>query len=566
MTIQDVNTPDPTGFQTPDGQPLNAGARNPHQQADIVHGGNADNDHAEVHIEQELVDFVAEHQIGGTEQNITYQPAAPDPARSFFTRVLAGNPFYSPFPNAIFWNTDGVSRGEAYATIENVVAGTTYHLFPFTSTSNTAALNIEMYFGDQSQAWIPNYYDGYHFVANTSGTVEFGFRILENSGLDGINSLNMNFLQGATTVPASCTDFIRFIDDGIITGDYNSVTGAPYVVQGVAMPHCPIPAITPPIDVPLQLVDIYQSGGSGQIDLPVQGAWSVQGNGASFDGNVIVLNSDAELVQAYMLQNALVVGATYTLGFNANGTGFAGLEFQVNGTPVTPITNAQFVATQADNFLQLVLPPSNGERRLSDIVLYYDIPLTQECQPFVRKESGDFDLDGNPYIVKGTVSDKCPSSCECSEKFDELQAALDSANVTLQALLDASTPPAQTLLETGQPVLTLSGGASGATFTRDEIAHYGVSPSLIQASGYSSFISTPPQPSYLLNSISFVPSDDFQLSIAGGDATTHDYTFAMQANSTPYQFEEVDDFFIIIPANQTVTLHMTVGLYPSVTP
>jgi hypothetical protein len=38
MTIEDVNTPD-LSFTTPDGQPLNVGARNPHTQVDIIHGG-----------------------------------------------------------------------------------------------------------------------------------------------------------------------------------------------------------------------------------------------------------------------------------------------------------------------------------------------------------------------------------------------------------------------------------------------------------------------------------------------------------------------------------------------
>ena len=58
MTIQDVNTVDPS-FTTPDGKPLNVGARNPHLQSDVIHGGGGGTPESTVVLQ--LVDYVPEY-------------------------------------------------------------------------------------------------------------------------------------------------------------------------------------------------------------------------------------------------------------------------------------------------------------------------------------------------------------------------------------------------------------------------------------------------------------------------------------------------------------------------
>jgi hypothetical protein len=556
MSLED-NAPDPS-FTTPSGQVLNKRARNPHLDADIVHSDVAGSASESV-ITLSLVDFVAEHSEGGTVETIA---AVGD----FSTRTVEGNnPFYVQPWGAVFWNSDGVSTGEYFASIA-VVAGNNYTFQIGTSTSNTNNASLRAFFDDQTTPLLDSVSE-YVFTATSTGIVDVGLRVLPNSGVDGINSINVSGLVGASIVPATCTPFVRKIIDGV-PSDFEPDGVTPYVVVGEIKAHCPDDGTTPqPGEEFLQLVDIYEVGGSGEINLPVEGAWALNGF-ASFAADQIVLDGDSGFSEASMSQTGLVVGATYTLGFNANGTGYAGVEFYADGSLVTPITNAQFVANQSNVLLQLIVQAGGGYHRASDIKLYYDLPITQECKPFLRKISSegatDYELDGTtPYTVQGIVGTTCSSNCGCTDEFSAMQSTLDNI---LTALQNPVTPPTATLLESGQPVLTLEGGASGATFTRDEIAHYGLSPSLIQSSGYNAFVSTPPQPSYILNSISFVPSDTFTLSVAGGLATTHDYTFAMTANSTPYQFEEVDDFSITIPANQTVTLHMTVGLYPTVTP
>ena len=382
MANEDL-TQDPN-YTTPGGAPLAALARNPHQNVDVVHGatgGGGSTNPPESLIVLELVDYVAESQTGGTVQNLISGGSL----SVWKERTLTGNnPFSEIFPDAIFWNSDANSSGEIYASL-SVEAGVEYTFLLFTSTGNVQPLNMQIYFGTQSTSYIASNHDGYKFTATATETIEVGMRVLPNSGYDGLNDVHVSGLVGATTVAATCTNFVRKIVDGVVTD---------YAEDGVT-----------------------------------------------------------------------------------------------------------------------------------------------------------------PYIVSGTILANCPdaSGCDCGGELTDVKQELVDIKALVQQLLNGQTPPpTQTQVDTGQPSLRLAAG----TYTKAQVL------AQLNIEHYNAFVDTNAGlwANYGLNSIVFVPSLNFNLSVAGSTTQLYDYPVSMEAGGNEYLLQEVDDFVVVVPAGETLDVHMVVWM------
>ena len=184
------------------------------------------------------------------------------------------------------------------------------------------------------------------------------------------------------------------------------------------------------------------------------------------------------------------------------------------------------------------------------------VPST--CTNFVRKIVdgivSDFESDGvTPYIVSGTILAHCPdaSGCDCSSELTDVKQELVDIKALVKQLLNGQAPPpTQTQVDTGQPSLRLAAG----TYTKAQVL------AQLNIEHYNTFVDTNAGllVNYGLNSIVFVPSLNFNLSVAGLTTQTYDYPVSMEASGNEYLLQEVDDFVVVVPAGETLDVHMVV--------
>ena len=184
------------------------------------------------------------------------------------------------------------------------------------------------------------------------------------------------------------------------------------------------------------------------------------------------------------------------------------------------------------------------------------VPST--CTNFVRKIVDgvvtDYAEDGvTPYIVSGTILAHCPdaSGCDCGGELTDVKQELVDIKALVQQLLNGQTPPpTQTQVDTGQPSLRLAAG----TYTKAQVL------AQLNIEHYNAFVDTNAGlwANYGLNSIVFVPSLNFNLSVAGSTTQLYDYPVSMEAGGNEYLLQEVDDFVVVVPAGETLDVHMVV--------
>ena len=207
-------------------------------------------------------------------------------------------------------------------------------------------------------------------------------------------------------------------------------------------------------------------------------------------------------------------------------------------------------------------PESTIVLQLADYVAQHTVGgstiVPSTCTSFVRKIVdgivSDFESDGvTPYIVSGTIIAHCPdlSGCDCSSELTDVKQELVDIKALVQQLLNGQAPPpTQTQVDTGQPSLRLAAG----TYTKAQVL------AQLNVEHYNAFVDTNAGlwANYGLNSIVFAPSLNFNLSVAGLTTQTYDCPVSMEAGGNEYLWQEVDDFVVVVPAGETLDVHMVV--------
>ena len=230
MANEDL-TQDPN-YTTPGGAPLAALARNPHQNVDVVHGvmGGCT---PESTVVLQLVDYVPEHTIGGSTQRVLRTSDMVD------TLLSGSSPLWNdlggdyPHPPYNQFGVLDASTSWKWVGQLQTEAGKHYTVL---SSVNWPQSTIKVLFGSE-QRDLTSFYETMDFVGDGS-LVEVGYLFKVNTTNGGVNDFYVETQGGATIVPASCTDFVRKIVDGIVT-DYAADGVTPYAVQGEILPHCP---------------------------------------------------------------------------------------------------------------------------------------------------------------------------------------------------------------------------------------------------------------------------------------------------------------------------------------
>lgn len=231
MANEDL-TQDPN-YTTPGGAPLAALARNPHTNVDVVHGATGGGT-PESTVVLQLVDYVPEHTIGGSTQRVLQTFDMTDTLLSGSSPLwnasggLLPHPPYNEFgylDDSTSWKWVGQLQTEA---------GKHYTVSSYLTRPQST---IKVLFGSE-QRDLTSYYETMDFVGDGS-LVEVGY-LFEANTTDGyVVDFYVETQVGSTIVPASCTDFVRKVVDGIVT-DCAADGVTPYVVQGQIFTHCPI--------------------------------------------------------------------------------------------------------------------------------------------------------------------------------------------------------------------------------------------------------------------------------------------------------------------------------------
>ena len=187
---------------------------------------------AESVIVLSLVDVVAEHQEGvGIVQRKT--PAWADGNGWQFVPV-SGTPITS-WDGGYWGYTDGTDANTSFKVVTqiSVESGKSY----ITTVSNWPQQAFR-YIIDGVEYPIDSRFETKTWVATTTGSVEFGVVVGTNATQGGFDDFFVDTREGETVVPATCTNFVRKIVDGVVT-DYAQDGVTPYVVQGEVRAHCP---------------------------------------------------------------------------------------------------------------------------------------------------------------------------------------------------------------------------------------------------------------------------------------------------------------------------------------
>ena len=179
-----------------------------------------------------LVDYVAEHTVGGS---IVRKTPAWANGNGWRFVSLSGTPItswdYGPW---------GYTRGTD--------ANTSFKVVTQISVESGKSYNINNSINRTQQAFryiiagveypIDRYSETKTWVATTTGSVEVGVVVGTNATSGGFNNWSVDAIDVGTVVPATCTNFVRKIVDGVVT-DYAQDGVTPYVVKGEVRAHCP---------------------------------------------------------------------------------------------------------------------------------------------------------------------------------------------------------------------------------------------------------------------------------------------------------------------------------------
>ena len=247
MATEDL-TQDPN-YTTPGGAPLAALARNPHQNVDLVHGA------PESTVVLQLVDYVPEHNtIGGSTQRVLRTSDMVE------TLLSGSSPLWNDFggdfggdlphpPHNQFGFLDASTSWKWVGQLQTE-AGKHYTVL---SSVDRPQSTIKVLFGSEQRP-LTRFYETMDFVGDGS-LVEVGYLFQANTTGGSIDDFYVETQGGVTIVPASCTDFVRKIVDGIVT-DYAADGVTPYAVQGQILPHCP--DLSGQCDCSSELTDVEQ--------------------------------------------------------------------------------------------------------------------------------------------------------------------------------------------------------------------------------------------------------------------------------------------------------------------
>ena len=177
-----------------------------------------------------LVDYVAEHTAGGGIVQKT--PAWADGNGWQFVPV-SGTPITS-------WDrgwgyTDGTDANTSFKVVTqiSVESGKSYNI----TNSINDTQRAFYYIIDGVEYPIDYFYETKTWVATTTGSVEFGVVVGTSAVSGSFNDFSVTTLEGKTVVPATCTNFVRKIVDGVVTD--TDLDGQPYTVVGEVRTSCP---------------------------------------------------------------------------------------------------------------------------------------------------------------------------------------------------------------------------------------------------------------------------------------------------------------------------------------
>ena len=166
---------------------------------------------------------------------------------------------------------------------------------------------------------------------------------------------------------------------------------------------------------------------------------------------------------------------------------------------------------------------------------------------------GAMEIDcSNVSYIGNLQSGSSGGDCSCSEGFDNLNQVLTDIKTLVQSLPKEKAP-----INTGQPVVRLTEG----TYSKAEIL------GVLNIAGYNEFVDTSViYASYGLNSVTFVPSASFILSVSDAAPLSIDYTTSMEARNDAYVLEELDNFTVTVPAGEALDVHMVVWMTGRIVP
>lgn len=332
MTIQDVNTVDPS-FTTPDGKPLNVGARNPHLQSDVIHGGEGGGNSAESTIVLELVDYVAEHTVGGSTQRVLQTSDMTDTLLSGTSPLWRHDGYQHP-PDNQFASLDASTSWKWVGQLQTEV-GKHYTVL---SSVNWHQSTIKFLFGSEQRP-LTSVYETMDFVGDGS-LVEVGYLFEANTRNGSVNDFYVETQVGSTIVPSTCTSFVRKIVDGIVS-DFESDGVTPYIVSGTILAHCPdasgCDCSSELTDVKQELVDIkalVQQLLNGQTPPPTQTQVDIGRNSTNYFMKAQTLSSAADTLQSLVgYKGGAEVAATTTPAVVTTGK-----TYRINHIAVTYVT------------------------------------------------------------------------------------------------------------------------------------------------------------------------------------------------------------------------------------
>ena len=180
----------------------------------------------------ELVDYVAEFKKGG---GIVQKTPAWAAGNGWQFVPVSGTPITSW--DLGYWGyTKGTDANTSFKVVTqiSVESGKLYNIKIAINRTKQAF----RYIIDGVEYPIDNKNETKTWVATTTGSVEFGVVVGTNATSASFNNFSVDTLDGETTVPATCTNFVRKIVDGVVT-DYAQDGVATYVVQGEVRAHCP---------------------------------------------------------------------------------------------------------------------------------------------------------------------------------------------------------------------------------------------------------------------------------------------------------------------------------------
>ena len=178
-----------------------------------------------------LVDYVAEHTVGGGIVRKT--PAWADGNGWQFVPV-SGTPITS-WDWGSWGYTNGTDANTSFKVVTqiSVKSGKSYNIHNSINWPQQAF----RYIIDGVEYPIDSYYETKTWVATTTGSVEFGVVVGTNARSGRFNGFSVETLGGGTVVPATCTNFVRKIVDGVVTD--MTLDGQPYTVVGEVRTSCP---------------------------------------------------------------------------------------------------------------------------------------------------------------------------------------------------------------------------------------------------------------------------------------------------------------------------------------